>query len=160
MYNPEIFGQEFADLPLIEHSRAADIALGPGLCQDSLEQGIAIAGTSQIHYNSSRQHPRSPIFRIVWIGFSNTRTRRVKLESKFMHDLPGSSVISKTTKSELLLRRAVLERAESQITLRALGERLLEAAADPELTVRGFTYASDARTAARRTKLKTTRKLR
>lgn len=34
---------------------------------------------------------------------------------------------------------SVLERAEVQITLRALGERLLEAAADPELAERGFT---------------------
>jgi len=40
----------------------------------------------------------------------------------------------------LCLACAVLERAESQITLRALGERLLEAAADPELTSRGFIY--------------------
>ncbi len=35
---------------------------------------------------------------------------------------------------------AVLERAESQITLRFLGERLLEAAADPELAACGFTF--------------------
>ncbi len=35
---------------------------------------------------------------------------------------------------------AVLERAESQITLRSLGERLLEAATDPELTARGFVF--------------------
>jgi uncharacterized protein (TIGR02678 family) len=40
----------------------------------------------------------------------------------------------------LCLACAVLERAESQVTLRALGERLLEAAADPELAARGFTY--------------------
>ena len=40
----------------------------------------------------------------------------------------------------LCLACAVLERAESQITLRALGERLLESAADPELATRGFTY--------------------
>jgi uncharacterized protein (TIGR02678 family) len=40
----------------------------------------------------------------------------------------------------LCLACAVLERAESQITLRALGERLLESAADPELSQRGFTY--------------------
>lgn len=43
----------------------------------------------------------------------------------------------------LCLACAVLERAESQITLRALGERLLESAADPELANRGFTYALD-----------------
>ena len=36
----------------------------------------------------------------------------------------------------LCLACAVLERAESQITLRALGERLLESAADPELASR------------------------
>jgi len=40
----------------------------------------------------------------------------------------------------LCLACAVLERAESQITLRALGERLLESAADPELARRGFIY--------------------
>lgn len=40
----------------------------------------------------------------------------------------------------LCLACAVLERAESQITLRALGERLLEAAADPELTACGFVF--------------------
>lgn len=39
----------------------------------------------------------------------------------------------------LCLACAVLERSESQITLRALGERLLESAADPELASRGFT---------------------
>ena len=41
----------------------------------------------------------------------------------------------------LCLACAVLERAESQITLRTLGERLLEAGSDPELESRGFTYA-------------------
>ncbi len=41
----------------------------------------------------------------------------------------------------LCLACSVLERAESQITLRSLGERLLEAAADPELAARGFTCA-------------------
>jgi len=40
----------------------------------------------------------------------------------------------------LCLACAVLERAESQITLRSLGERLLEAAADPDLAVCGFSY--------------------
>ena len=40
----------------------------------------------------------------------------------------------------LCLACAVLERAESQITLRALGERLLESAADPELASQAFTY--------------------
>lgn len=39
----------------------------------------------------------------------------------------------------LCLACAVLERAESQVTLRGLGERLLESAADPELADRGFT---------------------
>ena len=40
----------------------------------------------------------------------------------------------------LCLACAVLERAESQITLRTLGERLLEAAADPELAAGGFSF--------------------
>lgn len=41
----------------------------------------------------------------------------------------------------LCLACAVLERADAQITLRSLGERLLEAAADPELAARGFVYS-------------------
>jgi uncharacterized protein (TIGR02678 family) len=40
----------------------------------------------------------------------------------------------------LCLVCAVLERGESQITLQRLGEQLLEAAADPELAARGFTF--------------------
>jgi uncharacterized protein (TIGR02678 family) len=40
----------------------------------------------------------------------------------------------------LCLACAVLERAESQITLRSLGDRLLEAAADPDLADCGFSY--------------------
>jgi len=40
----------------------------------------------------------------------------------------------------LCLACAALERAESQVTLRNMGERLLELAADPELASRGFTY--------------------
>ncbi len=44
----------------------------------------------------------------------------------------------------LCLTCSVLERGEAQITLRALGERLLEAAADPELAARGFTCTLEA----------------
>jgi uncharacterized protein (TIGR02678 family) len=40
----------------------------------------------------------------------------------------------------LCLACAALERAESQITLRTLGERLLEAAADPDLAACGFVF--------------------
>ena len=40
----------------------------------------------------------------------------------------------------LCLACAALERAESQITLRTLGERMLEAALDPELVTRGFQF--------------------
>lgn len=40
----------------------------------------------------------------------------------------------------LCLACSVLERAESQITLRSLGERLLEAAAEPALTACGFVF--------------------
>src|SRR5271168_1516732 len=43
----------------------------------------------------------------------------------------------------LCLACAVLERAESQITLRSLGERLLEAAADPDLAACGFDFTLD-----------------
>ena len=41
----------------------------------------------------------------------------------------------------LCLACAVLERSDPQITLRALGERLLELAADPSLAASGFTFA-------------------
>lgn len=41
----------------------------------------------------------------------------------------------------LCLACAVLERSEPQITLRVLGERLLQLAADPALAVSGFTFA-------------------
>src|SRR6266699_189484 len=44
----------------------------------------------------------------------------------------------------LCLTCSVLELGEAQITLRALGERLLEAAADPELAARGFTCTLEA----------------
>jgi uncharacterized protein (TIGR02678 family) len=40
----------------------------------------------------------------------------------------------------LCLACAVLERSDSQITLRALGERLLEAATEPELAALGYTF--------------------
>jgi uncharacterized protein (TIGR02678 family) len=40
----------------------------------------------------------------------------------------------------LCLACAVLERSDAQITLRTLGERLLEAVADPELAARGFAF--------------------
>lgn len=40
----------------------------------------------------------------------------------------------------LCLTCAVLERGEAQITLKTLGERLLEAGADPELAARGFNF--------------------
>jgi uncharacterized protein (TIGR02678 family) len=39
---------------------------------------------------------------------------------------------------------AALERADAQITLRALGERLLQLAAEPELAERGFVFALEA----------------
>jgi uncharacterized protein (TIGR02678 family) len=41
----------------------------------------------------------------------------------------------------LCLAAAVLERAEAQISLRGLGERLLQLAADPTLAARGFAFA-------------------
>ncbi|HEX2824759.1 MAG TPA: TIGR02678 family protein [Burkholderiales bacterium] len=44
----------------------------------------------------------------------------------------------------LCLVCAVLDRADPQITLRTLGERLLSAAADPELAARGYVYALNA----------------
>lgn len=44
----------------------------------------------------------------------------------------------------LCLVCAVLERAEGQITLQQLGERLLDLAADPELHTRGFTFTLEA----------------
>jgi len=44
----------------------------------------------------------------------------------------------------LCLACAVLERADSQITLRVLGDRLLELAAEPSLLSRGFSFALQA----------------
>ncbi|MGH8219725.1 MAG: TIGR02678 family protein [Steroidobacteraceae bacterium] len=49
----------------------------------------------------------------------------------------------------LCLACAALERSESQITLRRLGEQLLEAAADPELIERGFTFTLESPTERR-----------
>lgn len=49
----------------------------------------------------------------------------------------------------LCLACGVLERAESQITLRALGERLLALAADPLLSARGFSFALQSQTERR-----------
>ena len=49
----------------------------------------------------------------------------------------------------LCLACAALERGESQITLRRLGEKLLEAAADAELTERGFTFTLEPQTERR-----------
>jgi uncharacterized protein (TIGR02678 family) len=44
----------------------------------------------------------------------------------------------------LCLACFVLERADAQVTLKTLGERLLEAAADPELAARGFALTLEA----------------
>ncbi len=41
----------------------------------------------------------------------------------------------------MCLACAILERADSQVTLRTLGERLLDASADPELAARGFVFS-------------------
>jgi uncharacterized protein (TIGR02678 family) len=53
----------------------------------------------------------------------------------------GAAGFNRRRYTLLCLVCAVLERAEPQITLRTLGERLLDAAADPELAARGFTFA-------------------
>jgi uncharacterized protein (TIGR02678 family) len=44
----------------------------------------------------------------------------------------------------LCIACAILERTDSQITLRSLGERLLETAADPELAACGFSFTLEA----------------
>lgn len=49
----------------------------------------------------------------------------------------------------LCLACAALERSESQITLRRLGEQLLEAAGDPEIVERGFRFTLESQTERR-----------
>jgi uncharacterized protein (TIGR02678 family) len=55
----------------------------------------------------------------------------------------GRADFDRTRYALLCLACAVLERAEAQITLQYLGERLLESVADPELADTGFRFALD-----------------
>lgn len=66
--------------------------------------------------------------------------RLYKRPAAFMDTTRGQPEFDRERYSLFCLACAVLERSESQITLRALGERLLESAADPELASRGFIY--------------------
>jgi uncharacterized protein (TIGR02678 family) len=67
--------------------------------------------------------------------------RLVKHPADLEDGTRGAAGFNRRRYTLLCLVCAVLERAETQITLRTLGERLLDAASDPELAVRGFTFA-------------------
>lgn len=66
--------------------------------------------------------------------------RLYKLASDLGDGTRGAAGFTRRHYTLLCLLCAVLERADPQITLRTLGERLLDSAADPELTARGFTF--------------------
>jgi uncharacterized protein (TIGR02678 family) len=66
--------------------------------------------------------------------------RLYKRPADFTDATRGLREFDKERYTLLCLACAVLEKSESQITLRTLGERLLESAADPDLASRGFTY--------------------
>jgi uncharacterized protein (TIGR02678 family) len=66
--------------------------------------------------------------------------RLYKLPSDLGDGTRGAVGFSRRHYALLCLVCAVLERADPQITLRTLGERLLDSAADPELAARGFTF--------------------
>jgi uncharacterized protein (TIGR02678 family) len=66
--------------------------------------------------------------------------RLYKLSSDLGDGTRGAAGFSRRHYTLLCLVCAVLERADPQITLRTLGERLLDSAADPELAARGFTF--------------------
>lgn len=83
-----------------------------------------------------------------WLGRETGWVLRVDRDcarlSKHPADLEdgtrGAAGFNRRRYTLLCLVCAVLERAEPQITLRTLGERLLDVAADPELAVRGFSF--------------------
>jgi uncharacterized protein (TIGR02678 family) len=66
--------------------------------------------------------------------------RLYKLPSDLGDGTRGAHGFSRRHYILLCLVCAVLERADPQITLRTLGERLLDSAADPELAARGFAF--------------------
>lgn len=83
-----------------------------------------------------------------WLGRETGWVLRVDRDcarlSKHPADLEdgtrGAAGFDRRRYTLLCLVCAVLERAEPQITLRTLGERLLDVAADPELAARGFSF--------------------
>lgn len=66
--------------------------------------------------------------------------RLYKLASDLGDGTRGAAGFTRRHYTLLCLVCAVLERADPQITLRTLGDRLLDSAADPELAARGFTF--------------------
>jgi uncharacterized protein (TIGR02678 family) len=82
-----------------------------------------------------------------WFGRETGWNLQVERQCARLYKRPASLADATRGRAEfdraryvlLCLACAVLERAESQVTLRGLGDRLLEAAADPELANRGYT---------------------
>ena len=83
-----------------------------------------------------------------WLGRETGWTLQVERQCARLYKRPaalddatrGLPEFDRDRYALLCLACAVLERAESQITLRSLGERLLEAAADPDLAACGFDF--------------------
>ncbi|MGO9932161.1 MAG: TIGR02678 family protein [Steroidobacteraceae bacterium] len=83
-----------------------------------------------------------------WLGRETGWTLQVERQCARLYKRPaalddatrGLPEFDRERYALLCLACSVLERAESQITLRTLGERLLEAAADPDLAACGFDF--------------------
>lgn len=84
----------------------------------------------------------------AWLARETGWVLRVERDCARLYKLPsdlgdgtrGATGFSRRHYTLLCLACAVLERADPQITLRTLGERLLDSAADPQLAARGFTF--------------------
>ncbi len=83
-----------------------------------------------------------------WLGRETGWVLRVERDCGRLYKRPadledgtrGATGFDRRRYTLLCLVCAVLERADPQITLKTLGERLLDFAADPELAVRGFSF--------------------
>jgi uncharacterized protein (TIGR02678 family) len=84
-----------------------------------------------------------------WLGRETGWVLRVERDCARLYKRPadledgtrGATGFDRRRYTLLCLVCAVLERADPQITLKTLGERLLDFAADPELEARGFSFA-------------------
>ena len=84
-----------------------------------------------------------------WLGRETGWVLRVERDCARLYKRPadledgtrGAAGFDRRRYTLLCLACAVLERADPQITLKTLGERLLDFAADPELEARGFSFA-------------------